>query len=103
MFGICVSSKRAPIQSQMVSVKGPMAEPCARFRPEIRPHAYQRRAPMQPTTTPSDVEAMMPFVLPHMQFLNEVSKLPADTAHRDGAGRIARQISSTGLYLKICH
>jgi hypothetical protein len=32
---------------------------------------------MQPTTTPSDVEALMPFVLPHMQFLNEVSKLPA--------------------------
>jgi hypothetical protein len=37
---------------------------------------------MQPTTTPSDVEALMPFVLPHMQFLNEVSKLPAEEQTR---------------------
>jgi hypothetical protein len=80
MFGICVSSKRAPIQSQMVSVKGPTAEPCARSRAEIRPHAFKGERQCSPP--PSDVEALMPFVLPHMQFLNEVSKLPAEEQAR---------------------
>jgi hypothetical protein len=47
-----------------------------------------------PTTTPSDVHALMPFIMPLItQFLSEVSKAPprgANAAHRQGAGRNAR-------------